>query len=172
MATTYEECPKTVQTFASDVLREYHPNLYAAEVEIQYAFAMNAKDWPLKVRGQRVAGKVKIVNLEDRARGGPDAKITLDKGWWDEHDDAERRALLDHEHEHLLLTKMRTDEEGALKFDTDDVGRPKLKMKNHDAECGVFFSVMERHQEKSVDFRVVQTIAKQARKLVQQEFFK
>lgn len=171
MPTTFEKCPKEVEKFATDVLREYHPDLYAAEVEIDYLFAVNADDWPLKIRGQRVLGKVKIVSLEDRARGGPDAKVTLDKGWWDNHGEDERRALIDHEHEHLQLTKMRRDEEGALKFDTDDVGRPKLKNKNHDAECGIFFNVIERHQEKAVDFKAVASIAKQTRKFVQQQFW-
>lgn len=167
---SFNECGSAVTAFAATVLRTHHPDLADAGVEIQYGFAFCDDDWPLKIRGQRVLARVKIVNLEDRALGGPDAKITIDKGWWDDHDEAERAALLDHEQTHLLLKKPRRTEKGELRFDVDNCGRPKLTMKRHDLEMGIFFEVITRHQQKAVDFQVVVKAVGEVKKWVQREF--
>ena len=167
---TFNECGREVELFAATVLRTHHPDLADAGVEIQYAFAYCDDGWPLTTRGQRVAARVKIVTLEDRARGGPDAKITIDKGWWDDHSEAERVALLDHEHTHLLLKKPRRTEKGELKFDVDAHNRPKLAMKKHDLEIGIFFEVITRHQTRAVDFQVVVKAVKAVKPLIQREF--
>lgn len=171
MPTTYQQCPEDVTEFAAKVLQKYHPDLAEAGVTIEYLFAnSDAEDErPLMMRGQACAAIVKLYPLDDRAAGCKDAKIRIDEKWWKDAGIDLRTAMLDHEHHHLQFAKVWRNEDQALQWKTDDLGRPKLKMKNHDAEAGVFFDVIQRHAEKSLDFRQVNSIGRQIRKLVQKE---
>jgi putative metallopeptidase len=172
MPTTFEKCDIDVVQFAAGVLRKHHPELTEAGVTIDYAFASNPDDFAIKVRGQRALARVKIVSLEDRARGQADAKILIDESWWNDAPEPEREAVLDHEHEHLTLAKVWRDElTNELHWKSDDIGRPKLRMKHHDAELGIFFGVITRHQEQAADFKVTAKVAGEVRKLVQGKFW-
>jgi hypothetical protein len=163
MPTTFDPFGPADLAFAQEVVESHHPLLAVARVD--YCFAVNHSDWPMKSKGQRVLGKAKIVSLEDRARGGPDAKVTVDKSWWDDRGERERAALLDHELCHFALVPA-TDkdrEKGKAtpcgRWKADDLGRPKLKYAHHDAEVGVFFSVIKRHGRDAADARVVAALA-------------
>ena len=173
MPTTYEPCPQSVADFAARVLNEFHPELAQASVTIDYAFAVNEDEdeHAMKIRGQRVLARVKLYNLEDRARGRDDAKICIDKVWWDGAEESERKAVMDHEHEHLQFSKVWRDEDGALCWKTDDLGRPKLKLKNHDAEAGIFMNVIQRHGDASADLANIKRIGNAIRKVIQRQFW-
>lgn len=67
-------------------------------------------------------------------KGLGDAEILIDADWWEKANEAERKALLDHELQHFAKTDK-----------VDDLGRPKLKMRRHDVQVGWFKSVAERN---------------------------
>jgi len=75
-----------------------------------------------------------------RGQGIADAVITLDEAAWRQASEAERMALIDHELVHLTIAK---DKDGLAK--SDDLGRPKLKMRLHDVQVGWFLDVARRH---------------------------
>lgn len=144
MTTTYEKAGRETARYVVEVAEEFHPRLAKAGVTLGVLFA-----WPeLKRRGMPALAVVKITPAQQRAAGLPDAIITLDRDRWEELEEAERRALVDHEAAHLLLIE---DDEG--KAQVDDNGRPKLKMRKHDCEIGFFFDVVERHRQHAAESR-------------------
>lgn len=140
MPTTFSECSSDVTDMANVLMRKYYPDLLDSDVSIAYLFAENKDGVALKLHGYPCAGTVKINSYANRVEGMTDATIKLDKQWWDDHSQDEQLALLDHELCHLLVG---TDDEGATI--TDDLGRPKLKMRMHDWEHGGFIQVAKRH---------------------------
>lgn len=75
--------------------------------------------------------------------GRGDAEITIDNQWWEESTEEEKRALLDHELHHIAL---KIDKRGIVR---DDLGRPKIQMRNHDLEIGWFKVIAARHGDNS-----------------------
>jgi hypothetical protein len=90
-----------------------------------------------------------LVTEKASAAGLPDAQIIIDEIRWEDLDDAEKDALLDHELEHL---KIATDQNGQPKRDALD--RPKFNLAKHDAQIGIFRCVIERHGEKALDAQI------------------
>lgn len=150
---TYAPAPQTVKDLATAILDEFesHHPLTEADVRIDFVFAHADLDPDsgeklndaIRVRGFRALGVARKLPLKDRAMGRGDAEITIDGDWWNDVDDAERKALIDHELHHL---EVRKDERGIL---TDDLGRPLLKMRKHDREYGFFDIIASRHGEYS-----------------------
>lgn len=139
---TFKKCDPTVREMAVALMNEIEPHKPLLDVKLDLMFAFPDFDDEtgepindaLKWNGVPALGVAKIINLKDRAKGLGDAEICLDGFWWENHDEGEQRALLDHELTHLILTKK-----------TDDLGRPKLKLKKHDVTFGWFASVAQRH---------------------------
>jgi hypothetical protein len=109
------------------------------KVDYVYAYATTDEDGKiigdaLKQHGVKALGLCRIVNLKDRAKGMGDAEITVDGDWWECVSTEEAEALLDHELYHLKPTDK-----------TDDLGRPKLKLRKHDHQFGWFNIIAERH---------------------------
>lgn len=152
---TYTLAPSSVPQIANGVLcrHETHKPLLNAKVKIDYLFARacadedNAPiDIPIKVRGHRAWAQCRIINLKDRAKGNADAEILIDGDHWDRISLPEQEAILDHELHHLSVIVSR---QGAVR--TDDLNRPKLKLRKHDIEFGWFTVVAERNGEHSVE---------------------
>ena len=142
MPTTYEKCDDTVRELLNKLIGEYHSPLKAAEVTFDLVFASKTDkdDQPcaaIKLHGVAAAAKVKITSMEDRARGVADAKILIDRYDWDNAKPQTRAAILDHELTHITLK-----DEGEL----DDLGRPKLKMREHDWMVWGFDVIAERYK--------------------------
>jgi hypothetical protein len=161
VSTTYTTCPAEVILFAQGVMTKYHPDLNEVGVTIDYLFAHNQKGDALTLRGQKCAAIVQVMKLADRVVGTSDARIRIDYEWWNEHDDPDREAMLDHEHEHLVFAKSHRDDKGYLVCKKDDIGRPLLKLKPHDLETGVFLSVVARHKDRSQEAKNAYLVAKE-----------
>lgn len=138
-----------------DVLQEEmvvnHQRLLDAEVAVDILAAHPKTDESgepmepaLKLAGYPCLATIKIRGPKDRAEGRGDALLTLDGYRWDELDEPEKRALIDHELTHLELD---CDGKGNLK--RDDYGRPKLTIRLHDHQFGWFDAVALRHGEHS-----------------------
>lgn len=93
-----------------------------------------------------VAGAARIVGGRDRAAGMPDAQLVFCRERWEELDDEQRRGLVDHQLAFLLVMTER-DENGKEAAKEDEYGRPKLRLRKHDAEIGIFYDVVERRGE-------------------------
>lgn len=142
MPTTYEKCDETVRELLVKLIGQYHSPLKEAGVSFDLVFASKTDkdDQPcaaIKLHGVAAAAKVKITSLEDRARGVADAKILIDRFDWDNATPQTRAAILDHE-----LTHIKLKDEGEL----DDLGRPKLKMREHDWMVWGFDVIAERYK--------------------------
>lgn len=147
--TTYQAADGTVADLVQRVMREHHPAL--ADTGVTVSVVMAAKETEeegavpaLKRNGLDIAAKIQVASLVDRARGLPDTKLTVDQFAWDRLAERSRIALIDHELEHLQLVG-----------ETDDLGRPKLKLRPHDWELTGFARVVERHGEAALESQQV-----------------
>lgn len=148
---TYKKATKKIAEFAAPVIEQFHAHLIDT-VKIDYVLAFGdpqktgGHSPAIKHGGYPALGVCRIVNLKDRAKGNGDVEITLDADWLDDPatTDAQKLALLDHELHHIQL---RYDGDGALI--TDDLNRPKIKMRKHDRQFGWFDAVAARQGKAS-----------------------
>ncbi len=129
---------------------EGYQALIDAKVRIRVVMAFGNEDSEgnkrpaLKHHGVVANGIARVIPYKDRALGQEDAEIMLDADWWENATEPEQKALLDHELHHIIL---HLDDDGAVQF--DDCRRPKLKLRKHDFEIGVFNIIAARHGEAS-----------------------
>jgi len=152
---TFAKADSEVSEIASELLCKFETHLLTlnAKVKIDYVFARGDVDSDSGARlndairkdGRRIFGQARIINLKDRAMGRGDCEIILDADYWDEIDDLQRRALLDHELHHITV---KCDKRGVVR---DDLGRPKLKLRKHDVEFGWFSIIAARHGAASIE---------------------
>ena len=165
MATTYTTAGSEVEAMVASLVRRYHPELQEAEVTFNLLFAAGEDGEPaLKAPGGWPAcAKVRINNLRNRVAGLADVTIEVDGDQWPNWEDGKRRAVLDHELEHL---EVRRSDKGHIK--RDDCGRPKLRIRMHDWELAGFDVILDRHKEHAVEFQAAQKLFE--RDSVQQVF--
>jgi len=144
MATVYTKADADTARLVTAVAYELNPDLAKAGVTLGVLWA----DGELVLRGVPAAATVKIVGKRDRAAGMPDALVTIHRETWDGLSHERRRALIDHEAAHLVPQK---EKEPPFRWAEDDNGRPKLKMRRHDAEIGFFFDVVRRHGDDAME---------------------
>jgi hypothetical protein len=149
----FKRCDVSVQTMAAAILAEYeeHKSLIQSPVQIDYVFAfadLDTDGFPrndaLRLGGVKCLGIARIISTKQRALGRGDAEISLDGDWWREASVEQQKALLDHELHHLTvkMSKLGTPV-------TDDLQRPKLKMRRHDYDFGWFSIIAARHGKAS-----------------------
>lgn len=158
---TFKRCDASVQEMADALIAEFetHKPLADYKVKIDFLFA-----WPdydettgepindaLKKNGVKALGVTRKINLADRAKGNGDAEIKLDGPHWDESDERNRRALLDHELYHIVATEKK-----------DDIGRPIIKLRKHDVDVGWFAIIAKRHGIASIERQQAAQIMEQA----------
>lgn len=151
---TYRTAEVEFQDLLREVLATYHTELVEAGVTFGLLEAHapvdrktgEPKGPALKLHGYPCHAIVKINSHKDRVEGKPDATIVLDGDTFPALRKEQQTAVLDHEAHHIELAR---DEEGAIQ--TDDAGRPKLKMRLHDLVMGGFSSVVERHGEDAIE---------------------
>lgn len=151
----FQRCDESVTDIAADLINLYHEELAARKVKIDYVFAFAERDEvtlevtgnALTKNGCKALGIARKISLKDRALGRGDAEIAIDGDWWQDADEAERSALLDHELHHLIATEKR-----------DDIGRPIIKLRPHDYEFGWFRVVAARHGSASQERKQARTM--------------
>jgi hypothetical protein len=158
---TFERAPKSVEHMAKSLLQEFgsHADLHNCGAVIDFVFARaevdddgNVKGYALTKNGIRALGVARKLPLKDRAMGWGDAEISIDADWWDGANEAQQRALLDHELHHLY-PKM--DKRGVV---VDDLGHPVIKLRQHDHGFGWFNIIAERHKAASIEVRQAKSI--------------
>lgn len=165
MPISYEKGDAEVQQIVREVMAAHHPCLTLAEARIGTLMARTPGDEgepapAVKFAGYPALAVVKVLPLKQRVLGNPDALITIDEREWELLDDTERRALIDHELEHLQVKRFGGG--GVLYYDevaetvlgvpaSDDIGRPKLTCKLHDWQLGGFRSVAQRWKQAALE---------------------
>jgi hypothetical protein len=165
MGKTYEPAGKDVVALIVMMTDKHHSDLTENGVTVGALFCTsldaNGEAKPsLKRHGHAVAAQIQITSLADRARGLPDAKLTIDTAAWYSLPENARLALIDHELEHLRLD---VDNKGQPM--ADDIGRPKLKIRYHDWELGGFAAIVERHGESAVESMEIKRVRAQYEQL-------
>ncbi len=140
MPKAYEPAPPTVKARANALIERHAAlhDLWKCELKIDYLYATNDTGDAVSHRGYPALAVVRIVNLKDRTKGMGDAEITIDAAKYMKMTERQQDALLHHELHHLIIV---SDEEGHVKL--DDQGRPKLKMRKHDYDFGLFTDIAE-----------------------------
>jgi hypothetical protein len=163
MAKTFEECPRLVRDMAAPIIEKYHPDIQEYGVTIAYMFATSSTDAPALTHGGHAAAALCRINSDqERAEGLTDCSISICEATWDELDDDEKNALLDHELYHISVT---FDKEGQVKLDGN--GRPKIRLRKHDIVVGGFHVIVKRHGIAALE---AQHVREAARKFRQEEF--
>lgn len=155
MPKIYHECDKGVTDMAAKLIDRHYREFIDAGLTICWLFVENpdAIGSALTHGGYPAAATVKANSLKDRVEGKADVTITIDKQWWDGHDELQCTALLDHELFHVMLAH---DDDG--KVITDDAGRPKTKMKLHDFQIGGFLEIAKRHLLNAEEVAAIQSV--------------
>lgn len=160
--TTYGKGDAATVEMMEEMMQKYHPELVEAEVSVSVLFAYAKKDPEtdlpigpaLKHHGLQVMGLAKIIGLKERTSGMRDAQILLDGDRWPDLSCEEQEAVLDHELQHF---KVQTDAKTGEVLE-DALKRPKLKMRQHDWDFGLFDVVIERHGVHSCESRNVRDL--------------
>jgi hypothetical protein len=139
----------------------HHSGLHDASVTVEclMAFAaVDAKGEPrghaIKHHGYPALAKIRVLPLKDRVAGRADAEMLIDGKAWDDMEPDRREALIDGQLERL---EIQLDKEGAIK--SDDIGRPKLKLKQADWHLEGFAAVAQRHGEASAEVQHAKALA-------------
>lgn len=146
----YTPASDDVQGRALALIRRFHPDLEQVRIRIDFIFVSNdTEDAPaLTLGGYPCQAVVKIIGPKERAMERGDAEIVIDEENWNELNDAEKDALLDHELYHLEVAKNKSKKP---KFDS--CGRPVLKMRKHDRQFGWFDAIAARHGKASLEVK-------------------
>lgn len=155
MSITYSLPPVTVTELVGQVMNDYHRRLIDWDVRVGVLMAYAAVD---EDSGERIgtaikgyvgaaAAQVKIVSLKDRVTKGYDVEMLIDGDAWPELEDSVQTALIDHELTHILP-----------KGETDDLGRPKLKLREEDFIAWGFWEVIRRHGPAAMEHRSLERL--------------
>lgn len=145
MGLTYTKDDGSALAIVDQLFRLFYDDIRKAGVTVEVLHCSGG----LKHQGYTAAATVKVNGLKDRAAGCADVRILVDGDGWERWDRKRRQAVLDHELYHLMLDY---DKEGEVK--RDDLARPKLKLRLHDHQLGVFEEVIRRNKEHAVDAQV------------------
>jgi hypothetical protein len=163
MPVTFGKPDDTTLELCETALMRYHPDTAKSGLSWQVLMVFAPRDDDdkpkgpaMKKRGCQILMDIRINKLEARAKGLPSVTIRVDGDTWDEVGEKEKIARFDHEWTHIVWEGER---------DVDDM--PKLAIREHDVEIGIFTEVIERHKEDATDLK----IAKDAFDKIKQVYF-
>ncbi|HEY1186671.1 MAG TPA: putative metallopeptidase [Gemmata sp.] len=164
MPTTYTIADAEVRELLADVMDRWHPDLRDAGVRIACLFASNPSGPAIKHAGYAALACVRVVALKDRVTKSHDAEVLIDERAWAGLRYGQKVATLDHELSHLQLKNFwrrpvldrdnRPTGQEETGWESDDLGRPKLKLVPGDFSAGDGFrAVIARHGADAIEFR-------------------
>ena len=147
MAIIYQEAGGDTINLLEEVVRDYHPEKEDLRIGMVFCTSVDKKGDidgkpSLKNCGFPAAAKVSLVSAKDRIHKKIDVLIMIDGAGWSQMSEDQRRAILDHEMEHVQID---------LSAEPSDDGRPKLVMKEEDYCVWGFRSVALRHGNNSME---------------------
>ena len=157
---TYRIAPPELIAQVQTIMREYEAELDAVGIRVDtlLAFAdrndQGEKTGPaIKAKGYPADGCIRSTNLKDRVKGLGDAEMILDGDKWQEMNSEEQDALIHHELHHLVPARKA---DGELILDSHN--RPKIRMRLHDIELGMFIDVARAHGMASGEVQAMQML--------------
>lgn len=161
MPTTFQRAEPEVCELMESVKQQYHQDLVKAKVSVGILMAfppLNKDGQPtgpaIKGYGRAPAGAcIRVVPLKDRVTKGYCAELHISSETWDELEDKEKVALLDHELEHIVPKQ---DKDGH--YVTDDLNMAKIKLRPDSFIVWGFESVMRRHGSAALEWQSVKRI--------------
>jgi hypothetical protein len=161
---TYDRAPASVSALiAQRIASGHYPDLAEAEVTVSAWFAYSKDDDgtpALKLHGYPCAATIKINSCKDRLQGKADASMDIDgRAWQREWSDEEKVAIIEHELAHLLVCRAKITKKNKLAYIlSDNIGRPKLKMRLHDMILGGFSEIAKRHGPAALEVQMARQI--------------
>ncbi len=169
---TYQQADEETNDLVAEIMKKFHGQLFKAGVSVTTLLAFPkyddngiAKGAAIMHHGYPCAGLIKKTSLKDRVAGLQDAILTIDGEQWKDATDHWKRALVDHECQHLEIVL--EDETNLDSFKTDDANRPVLRIRRHDWNFGGFEEVIRRHKAEALEY---QQVVEVNRLFVQREF--
>lgn len=156
--TAYEKASPVIHDLVKKVMADHHTDLLDCDVEIAILVVRKISEdgeafHALKHHGAEAAAKISLVPARRRLLVDHDLELVVDGLTWDNIPAPSREALLDHELTHVVVQK---DKNGQPK--TDDIGRPRLKLRPDDYAINGFFAVIERHGNFALEAQSVKRI--------------
>ena len=147
MATVYKIADEDVLAVMRRVIDDHGIFAEIGEnVRTEVLMAWSDKGSPLKHHGATAAAKIRVVDGEERSRGGPDVRILIDAGRFASMSPRSQEALFAHELYHLRLQRHL---DGSVKV--DPYGRPVIKMIDDDWCINGFQRVAEWYGDASIE---------------------
>ena len=147
MATVYKIADEDVLAVMRRVINDHGIFAEIGEhVRIEVLMAWSDKGAPLKHGGATAAAKIRVVDGEERSRGGPDVRILIDAGLFATMSPRTQEALFAHELYHLRLQRHL---DGSVKV--DPYSRPVIKMIDDDWCINGFQRVAEWYGDASIE---------------------
>lgn len=165
MGSTYQQAGEDVRRLANKLILKFHNELAEADVRIDYIFAFaeldkktsEKKGFAIMQNGYRALGLARKLGLKDRVMGRGDCEVILDGDEWPNLSEETQAAIVDHELEHFEVAR---EKDGTIK--TDDIDRPKIKMRQHDRQHGWFDNIARRHGMHSIEVKQFYSIFTEA----------
>lgn len=136
MPTTFDEPDDDLVALLAQVMEQYHPRLHAAGVLVGIAVASNPSGAAVTHGGYPAFAVIKVLSPLDRLKKRYEAELKIDGDKYETLRPRQREALLFHELCHIDLKKWwkvavldkagEPTGEHALRWESDDRGRPKL----------------------------------------------
>lgn len=125
---------KEILAIMREMVNQYHDELRNATIQPAWMIRNKTdKD------GILVLGKMKKATELERLSHGYDAFLLLNQEAWERFDDRQKRALIDHELEHLTVSL----DEGTGEPKLDGHGKTRYRIRKHDVE--EFQAIISRH---------------------------
>jgi hypothetical protein len=140
MAAEFYEASEELEELARELIQEHHGHLI--EADIKYLFRTG--NWEVKKR--ETWGQAKKVGKEVNFLTGYDFIIIIHQAVWEQLNDKEKRALLDHELQHCSAG-------------TDAAGNKIWYIQGHDVED--FYAIIRRHGLWSKMLRKMESVLNQ-----------
>jgi hypothetical protein len=178
MPTTYATADDDVTEFLADVMRRYHPPLFDAAVRVGVLMAASDTGDAVTHGGYPALATIKVISLRDRVHKQIDAELVIDRRKWDELPRASQEAVLDHELSHIALKEFgyapvldadgKPTGETDIRFERDDLDRPKLVTVKGDWNTGDgFAAVIRRHGRSAVEFLNIEAARRNAERALE-----
>lgn len=153
----YLEADQEVHDLLHRVMAEYFPGLANMEpvLVVDIRMAVDDKGKRLRHHGHPVGAMIKVVSQEERAAGGADVRVVIDRRSWVDRNERQRTALLHHELTHV---KPKRNKKTFLLV-LDPYGRPKIGMRLDDWMLTGFVETARIFGEDSIERRSLEVVA-------------
>lgn len=167
-AKIYIQATDAEKALLQSVMVSYHPALLEGNVKVAFTMArkFDSIEQPMhcvKFAGANAAAVMRKVPPRRRVYDPHDVEIEVDGMTWDELTEQKRIALLDHELHHVTLV---VGDDNAVQ--TDDSGRPKVRLIPDDFILTGFYSIARRHHNYSLEYLSVMQVHRELLRVVEE----